>query len=117
MNSLNDVANRRRHKRFPLALPVDFEWSSEEKARVPGIGISRDISTNGMSLTTESDVPLNAWVSLHLTLPSRSGKIRRMKMHGQVVRKSDWGFAVHSKKQLVRERPSATIKFSRNEGH
>lgn len=116
MELVNHVANRRRHKRFPLALPVVLEWTSVDQANMIGTGVTRDISTNGVFVVSECAVPLNAWVNIRLSLPSRSGPARRMKMYGQVLRTSEVGFAVSSKKQLVRERPRVPRKSPQRNG-
>lgn len=77
----------RKDRRFRITLPVRFAWQMQGKPTRRGRGISRDISTRGVFLTTHTPPPLGALVQLEIEVRNTSTTcLAHLEGEGAVVR-------------------------------
>ena len=77
----------RKHNRYRLELPVIFSWEGVHMRR-RGTGLTRDVSTVGAFVFTESLPPLEADIKLKAILPRSPSAIQPVQIYskGRVVR-------------------------------
>jgi hypothetical protein len=114
----DESLERRKYKRFDLQVRVQFNWKDGEGVHQMGSGLTRDISTKGMFVYSESLPSHGANVQTEIFLPSPPlGNSLQMITKARAVRvqpathgKSDTGFAVlfHRAIELRRSKFSET---------
>ena len=82
-------AERRKISRYRLQLPVLFSWHDGQEIRTQG-GFTRDVSVQGMFVTSSVTPSVKTPVNVELLLPSNFGKMPEniIKAPGYVVRGS-----------------------------
>lgn len=91
---------RRRHRRYPLQIRTAFAWHDNRKKRHWEVGLTRDISLNGLFVLTSLPLPPGTDISLEVSLPSVEPGTPglRLTFDGVVIRNvdscEDPGFAV-----------------------
>jgi hypothetical protein len=97
--------DRRTEVRYQLGARVVFSWEGPEQERFQGEGVTRDISTKGAFILTQSCPPPQAAVQMLLFLPPFHGTVAtaRIRAEAQVLRveqappsEQQSGFAVDS---------------------
>ena len=86
------VMERRKSRRFSLAVPVLFRWSDQGGSELQGAGFTRDISTNGTYIAVQGEFPAVATTTqVEILLPSLHQNVRGLKLtaDGYVVRSGD----------------------------
>jgi hypothetical protein len=93
-----DGADRRLHRRYPVALEVKYKLSRGRATRL-GNGTTLNVSSRGVLFTTDDSLPTGSPVELTLNWPFLLEGVCPLKlvMRGRVVR-SDWrGVAVRTR--------------------
>jgi hypothetical protein len=92
---------RRSFKRYSLSAPVLYRWIGDDGRERYGAGFTRDVSTSGIYITCENDVPtVGTPVAIEVSLPSLTTQERGLclKAKASVVRRGgpseNKGFAV-----------------------
>lgn len=102
---------RRRHIRYPLRVPVDFQMPSKGQQRETVRARSRDISEGGAFVLSKTLPSLGANMELTMRLPAAQGGTAPLvlEMTGEVVRletpsgrENQWGFAVCARRTIFR---------------
>jgi hypothetical protein len=102
---------RRRHKRFRLGAPVVVSWQDAQQVQHGGVGLTRDVSINGLFVLTNSPPPLQAKVKFKVFFSpvARAAKPQQIHDEGLVVRveaiknhAARSGFAVAGKRFVLR---------------
>lgn len=65
---------RRASRRYDIQVPVFFSWTESDGALRTGDGTSKNISTQGVTITSSCDPPLGKQVWIELLLPSLRNK-------------------------------------------
>jgi PilZ domain-containing protein len=80
--------DRRSQVRYQLSARVVFSWEGPEQKRFQGEGVTRDISTEGAFILTQSCPPAHTAVQMLLFLPPFHGTVAtaRIKAEAQVLR-------------------------------
>jgi hypothetical protein len=77
-------------KRSGVRIPLNCEGRYESNSRPKrfGVGHTIDMSNSGISFTTQSQLPVNKKLTLHITWPTRleSGRILELRAKGTVTR-------------------------------
>jgi hypothetical protein len=93
--SLRDklAGERRSHSRYQMTLPL--QWKSERSA-VVGVGVLRDISTSGLSFTSNAHLSVGTVVQISIDWPVRLAGMQRLALmvKGRVLRQDKHGIAV-----------------------
>jgi len=78
---------RRKATRYRLQLPVLFSWHEGDEIRTRG-GFTRDVSVQGIFVTSSAAPPLRTAVNVELLLPPSLGQVPEniIKAQGFVVR-------------------------------
>ena len=90
---------RRKASRYRLQLPVLFSWHDGDEMRTRG-GFTRDVSVQGMFVTSSAAPPLRTALNVEVVLPPSVGRKPEniIKARGLVVRvsgrKHPRGFAI-----------------------
>ena len=88
------MIEQRKHQRFELRLPFEVvRTGSPAKVR----GETRNVSSAGVLLTSESELPLGESIEYLITLPRTPGIDREVRLRcvGKVLREETrWAFAV-----------------------
>jgi hypothetical protein len=79
----SEIAERRGTHRLPLELPVSLRMTQAGHLEITGT--SRDISTDGIYLWTESDIVEGSDVELLVTLPTEDDRVA-ITVRGRIVR-------------------------------
>lgn len=78
---------RRKASRYRLRLPVLFSWTQGEQFHTEG-GFTRDVSANGLFVTSSVAPPARAAIKLELILPAIGQTAENaMRATGSVVRR------------------------------
>ena len=102
---------RRRHIRYPLRVPVEFQRLRQDGKNEAAKAKSRDISEGGVYVFTKTLPPLGSDIELIMRLPvSQPGATPlALEMIGEVIRletpagrENQWGFAVCARKTVFR---------------
>lgn len=102
---------RRRHIRYPLRVPVEFQTSSQGRQREAVRARSRDICEGGVFVLCKTLPALGANMELIMRLPAPQGSTASLvlEMTGEVIRietpsgrENQWGFAVSARRTIFR---------------
>jgi hypothetical protein len=102
---------RRRHIRYPLRVPVEFQARSHDQQREAVRARSRDISEGGVFVLSKVLPVLGANMELIMRLPAAQGATAPLvlEMTGEVIRletpsgrENQWGFAVCARRTIFR---------------
>lgn len=102
---------RRRHIRYPLRVPVQFQMASQGRQREAVRARSRDVCEGGVFVLCKTLPALGANMELVLRLPAaQSGTAPLvLEMTGEVIRletpasrENQWGFAVCARRTIFR---------------
>jgi c-di-GMP-binding flagellar brake protein YcgR len=102
---------RRRHIRYPLRVPVEFQIPSHGQQREAVRARSRDISEGGVFVLCKTLPALGANMELIIRLPAAQGATAPLvlEMAGEVIRletpsgrENQWGFAVCARRTIFR---------------
>lgn len=102
---------RRRHIRYPLRVPVEFQAPSHDQQREAVRARSRDISEGGVFVLSKALPALGANMELIMRLPAAQGATAPLvlEMTGEVIRletpsgrENQWGFAVCARRTIFR---------------
>lgn len=106
---------RRQHRRFDLRVPVQFKWKDRKRVHHLGAGLTRDISTKGIFVYTDSLPPQDTKIQTEFSVPTSSPvEIGvQMTVRARVVRlepatpgKADGGFAAAGQSFTLRRSKS-----------
>jgi hypothetical protein len=87
-----EIQERRTLKRFNLRLQAILKELQDREKAVELV--TRDISSDGAFLVTDSPLPLDSGVELTLFLPAGEVKKSKIRVDGRVVRAESEGIAV-----------------------
>lgn len=100
--------SRRKYRRMKIEIPVLFSWPNSP--RITANGLTRDVSSSGIFIITNSAPPLGSLVKL-VVLVRRSGALAsdlRITTSGRVLRietasaeDGTYGFAVQTRSRLA----------------
>ena len=102
---LPELSERRNQTRYQLGARAVFSWEGPEQKRFQGEGVTRDISTKGAFILTQSCPPTHAAVQVQLFLPPFHGTVAtaRIRAEAEVLRveqappgEQQSGFAIDS---------------------
>ena len=102
---------RRRHIRYPLRMPVEFQMMSQGEQREAVKARSKDISEAGVFVLCKTLPALGANMELIMRLPAGQGGTAPLvlEMTGEVIRletpsgrENQWGFAVCARRTIFR---------------
>jgi len=102
---------RRRHIRYPLRVPVEFQMPSKDDRCEAVKARSRDISEGGVFVLCKTLPALGANMELIIRLPAAQGATAplELEMTGEVIRletppgrENQWGFAVCARRTIFR---------------
>jgi hypothetical protein len=81
---------RRRYRRLPLHVPVEFEWRDAAGVQQRGQGFSKDLSASGILVLCPSGPPPGAELVIEVELPSPDGDQAgwRITAPGSVIRRA-----------------------------
>lgn len=81
------VSEQRKSKRFELKLPVELVKTGSKP--IAGNGETRNLSSGGVLLVTESTVDVGAPIEYIISLPSANGRVGeiRLRCMGKVLRR------------------------------
>jgi hypothetical protein len=109
---------RRGHRRFDLQVQIQFNWKDPKGVRHLGSGRTRDISTGGMFVYTDSLPPQDAEVQTMFSFPASSlvaagvqmaTKARVLRLEPAEPGKAEAGFALVSHSFALRRQRSNRI--------
>ncbi len=66
---LSRASERRRHRRYPVELPVRLSWRENRDSRAGGEALSKDVSRSGIRMVSATPIPADRPLELELVLP------------------------------------------------
>ncbi len=77
----------RSHRRYPIALDVQYKWSRAGRAEQAGSGTTINISSGGVLFRSAESVPADSRIEVTLSWPfSLEGCALKLVLRGRVVR-------------------------------
>ncbi len=109
-------AERRRHPRYGVHLPVDYHVSQKGRIARAGSGFSLDMSTSGLSFRSRGPLPEGAHIEMVVDWPVKYADLYPVDLliTGFIVRSDNRHTAVRitSRKFRVAEAPAEPIRVS-----
>ena len=115
---------RREHRRFDLQVKVQFHWTDAAGVHHLGWGRTRDISTGGMFVHSDSLPPLDAEVETELFFPApqldltgirMTSRARVLRLEPGSPRQTNGGFAAASQEFALWGRKSSEVSSDENQ--
>ncbi len=89
---MHSVIELRKTKRYQLTAPAIFMWAPSDGKPQSGQGVTRDINTFGVYVTTDALPPVGARIQIEITLPKLADTGAGMHLQGEgVVLRCDYG--------------------------
>jgi hypothetical protein len=82
---MQSVVELRKAKRYQLNAPVSFMWAPLDGRPQTGRGMTRDINTFGIYISTDALPPVGARIQIEITLPKLLNPGPGMHLHGEGV--------------------------------
>lgn len=109
---------RRQHRRFDLRVPVQFKWKDRKRVHHLGAGLTRDISSKGIFVYTDSLPPQDTKIQTEFSFPTSSpveigvqvtARARVVRLEPATPGKTDGGFALVNESFALRRKRSNRI--------
>ncbi len=102
-NQAPDGAERRRHRRYPIVLEVQYRATRGRAERL-GSGTTLDVSSRGVLFRADDSLPAGSYVELALKWPFLLKGVYPLTlvMRGRVVRSDRRGMAVRTRDHELR---------------
>ena len=110
---MTDMSHERRlRRRYRLELPVRYHVLKKDQSLASGVGFSRDISSGGVAVAVDAELPLGSTIELWVTWPAVDDLHSvELRVAGRVVRSSQTEAAIQIKRHdFVSSRKSTAIE-------
>ncbi len=108
----NSRADQRLHRRYPIALKVEYKLLNKGKTECLGSGRTVNISSGGIYFEPDQPLPSHGRIELLLEWPFLLERVCALKLvvRGRIVRCDPRGIAVESRKHEFRTAGTGTLK-------
>jgi len=108
----NSHADQRLHRRYPIALKVEYKLLNKGKTERLGSGRTLNISSGGIFFEPDEPLPAQGRIELVLEWPFLLERVCALKLvvRGRIVRSEAKGIAVESRQHEFRTAGSGTLK-------
>ena len=91
---------RRSNRRYRIELPVRYRVIGKDQSIAEGVGTTRDISSGGIALSSETELPAGSVIELWVNWPAVTEDVSCVKLRvaGRVVRSSGVKAAIQIKR-------------------
>jgi hypothetical protein len=92
--------DRRSNRRYPIQLPVRYRVIRKDQTNAEGVGETRNISSGGIALASDAELPPSSIIELWVTWPVVLDSVSCVELHiaGLVVRSSGLEAAIQMKR-------------------
>jgi hypothetical protein len=94
------LVERRSNRRYRLEMPARYRAIKQDQAIVSGVGLTQDMSSGGIALTADAELPRGSLIEAWVTWPATSEDMTCVELHiaGRVVRSSGLEAAIEMKR-------------------
>ena len=108
----NSRTDQRLHRRYPIALKVEYKLLNKGKTERLGSGLTVNISSGGIFFEPDEPLPAHGRIELVLEWPFLLERVCALKLvvRGRIVRSEAKGIAIESRQHEFRTAGSGTLR-------